>query len=118
MGKYGNAAIRAAKLVKSGEVKLPVSAWRKATGEIFGEETSSQDKGCPRGAFLGLCEEGMIKGIPSGRYTQSTSNKEYAIKAVRILKEEPTLNQKELWAQVTEGKVISHNGQIDVVLSF
>lgn len=73
MGKYGDASIRAAKLIIFGEIKSPVSAWRKATGEIFGEGTSSQDKGCPRGAFIGLCEEGMIKGIPSGSYTQSTS---------------------------------------------
>jgi len=39
-------------------------------------------KGCPRGAFLELCEAGMIKGIASGKYTRSKRNKEYAIDAV------------------------------------
>lgn len=37
---------------------------------IFGESTS-QRKGCPKGVYLGLCEEGLVKGIPKGKYTKS-----------------------------------------------
>jgi len=117
MGKYGDAAIRAVGLVRSGSVKSPINAWKRDTGEIFSEGTSSQDKGCPRGAFLGLCEEGIITGIPAGNYTRSIKNKEYALKAVRLLKEEPEVTQTELWDKVVEGKGIKHNGQMDVVVS-
>ena len=117
MGKYGDAAIKAVRLVRSGSVKSPINAWKRATGEIFGRGTSSQDKGCPRDAFLGLCEEGIITGIPAGNYTRSIKNKEYALKAVRLLKEEPEVTQTKLWDKVVEGKGIKHNGQMDVVVS-
>jgi hypothetical protein len=117
MGKYGNAAIKAVNLVKSGSVKSPINAWERATSEIFGEGTSSQDKGCPRGAFLGLCEEGIITGIPAGNYTRSIKNKEYALKAIRLLKEGPEITQTELWGKVVESEGIKHNEQMDVVIS-
>jgi len=117
MGKYGNAAIEAVRLVRSGSVKSPINAWERATSEIFGEGTSSQDKGCPRGAFLGICEEGIIPGIPAGKYTRSIKNKGYALKAIRLLEEEPNLTQTELWRKVVENKGTKHNGQMDVVVS-
>ena len=34
-----------------------------------------------RGAFLGLCEEGLVKGIPAGKYSASKDNKQYAVRA-------------------------------------
>jgi hypothetical protein len=46
---------------------------------------SAQKKGCPRGAFLGLCEEGLVKGIPAGNYTTSKDNKAYAVRAAELL---------------------------------
>lgn len=74
-------------------------------------------KGCPRGAFLGLCEEGLIKGIPCGSYTKSKKNKQYAIDAVEILKENlgKDLGKKELWYKITGNKK-SYNSQMDIVL--
>jgi hypothetical protein len=55
-------------------------------------------KGCPKGTFLGLCEEGLVKGIPKGNYTKSVKNKKYAIKAVTVLKQNKhtTFSPKEL----------------------
>jgi len=117
MGKYGEAAVKAVKLLVSGNVDRPKDAWEVATSEIFSKGTSSQRKGCPRNAFLGLCEEGKIKGIPPGNYTNSRKNKEYAIKAVQILQEIPALssNPETLWNRVVERAYKAHNQQMDVV---
>lgn len=118
MGNYGKAAVKAVELVESGYVKSPIEAWQKATIEIFGEGTS-QRKVCPRSTFLGLCEEGLIKGIPPDDYTKSKENKEYAIKAVQILREEPALSydQISLWNRVIEDETKVYNQQMDVVTS-
>jgi hypothetical protein len=119
MSKYGEAAVRAVKLFTSGEVDTPEGAWNNATIYYFGENTSSQSKGCPRGAFLGLCEEGLIKGIPRGTYCNSIMNKRYAVSAVSILKRNPNrqLDSTALWRIVLGGIEKKHNSQMDVVLS-
>ena len=85
MGQFGRAAVRAVKLITEREVESPRKAWASATAEI------DYDKGCPKDAFLGLCEAGLVKGVPKGNYTRSRKNKEYAIKAVRILEGYPAL---------------------------
>ncbi|CVK33748.1 DUF6979 family protein [Methanoculleus bourgensis] len=116
MGNYGRAAVRAVKLIHDGTCKNPEDAWRKALNEYTHSE-SSRNKSCPREAFLGLCEEGMVMGIPAGDYTSSTKNKAYAINAVGILRESKReLKQKDLWKRAAPG-TDHHNGQMDVVLS-
>jgi hypothetical protein len=118
MSEYGKAAVRAVGLYTTGLVQSPQDAWSEATAEIFGRGTSSQVKGCPKGAFLGLCEEGLIRGIPGGRYTRSKKNKKYAVQAVVVLKQNPILvaDPACLWSEVMrESKV--HNHQMDVVVS-
>ncbi len=113
--KYGLTAIEAATDKKSGN---PIDAWEKSTRRIFPKSLASQRKGCPRAAFLGLCEEGVVKGISPGRYTKSRDNKEYALRAWRILRAEkgPTEVQS-LWLRVIKGMSKTHNGQMDVVLA-
>ena len=119
MGNYGKAAMRAVRFYKTGSAMSPQDAWAKATAEQFGWGTSSQLKGCPKNTFLGLCEEGLIRGIPSGNYTRSRRNKKYAVDAVQILKQRPTLaiNPQALWDQVMQGESKQHNQQMDVVIS-
>ncbi|WP_048063136.1 DUF6979 family protein [Methanococcoides burtonii] len=118
MTKYGEAAIKSADVIISNEGKSPRDIWDLITSDIFGEGTCSQKKGCPRNTFLALCEEGMIKGITKGNYTNSRKNKEYALKAVKILKEKPNLenNPKALWIKVIDEPKI-HNGQMDVIIA-
>lgn len=115
--KYGEAPIQATKLYTSKLVNSPQGAWERATNNIFGEGTSSQRKGCPKDAFLGLCEEGLVKGIPRGKYTNSIKNKDYAVRAVAILKNNPSLasNTIALWKCVLRGIDKQHNSQMDVV---
>ncbi len=116
MYKYGEAALLATGLRQC--KTDPVGAWNKAAQEIF-DSPSSQKRGCPRGAFLGLCQEGYVKGVNPGVYTRSRKNKDYAIAAVELLNKEPKLVNKktELWKRATNGASIEHNSQMDVVLS-
>jgi hypothetical protein len=118
MGRYGKSAIEAVELILSTKIH-PEQAWDIATSNEFGKDSSLQKKGCPKGAFLGLCEQGMIKGVPLGSYTESTENKRYTVRAVKILKQKPYLleNEDRLWFEVTGGKQIKQNNQLDIVLS-
>lgn len=117
--KYAKAALNAVNLIKTGTIKSPVEAWEKATSDIFGKGSPSQIKSCPRGAFLGLCEEGRVTGIDKGNYTRSLKNKGYATEAIRILEGNPgfTGSPKELWEEVVDSKDIVPNSQMDVVLA-
>lgn len=119
MNSYGRAATKAVDLYSTGLVDSPQKAWAEAIAEIFGQSTSSQVKGCPRDAFLGLCEEGLVKGIPRGNYTRSKKNKKYALDAVTVLKRDPALaaDPAGLWNKVMNGKRKVHNHQMNVVIA-
>lgn len=119
MNKYGKAAINSVYLITSNQVDIPKLAWDQATTNIFGKNTPSQKKGCPKNAFLGLCEEGKIKGVRNDKCTTSKKNKEYALRAIEYLSNDPTLvsNKKLLWENVTNGDKKSHNSQMDVVIA-
>jgi hypothetical protein len=119
VNKYGVAAVDAVNLYNSGRADSPQDAWEKATTKVFGLGTSSQRKGCPKGAFLGLCEEGLVRGIEPGSYTGSQKNKGYAIRAVSILKQRLSLanSRGDLWDEVLRGEHKKHNSQMDVVIA-
>ena len=119
MGQYGTAAVEAVRLYSRGLARSPPDAWEQATSRLFGRGTSSQRKGCPRNAFLGLCEEGLVKGVEPGNYTQSQKNKRYAIDAVAVLQQRPSLagNRNLLWSEVLAGESKKHNSQMDVVIA-
>ena len=65
MGKYGQAAIQAAKDVQSSGAS-PADAWDKAVRLIFPTSEAGRKKGCPRATFLGLCENAVVRGVPVG----------------------------------------------------
>jgi len=120
MSKYGQAAVNAVLLYTSGQATSPRGAWKEATAQLFGAGSEGQRKACPRDAFLGLCEENLIPGIPSAKYTRSKLNKEYALTAVGMLRTEPDLSQEDaaaLWRRVQSDQEKAHNQQMDVVLS-
>jgi hypothetical protein len=86
--------------------------------KLYPTSAAARKKGCPRGAFLGLCEEGLVKGIPAGRYTTSRDNKAYAVRAVALLTEGTQLRSTSaLWRAVTNGAEKTHNSQMDIVLA-
>lgn len=119
MNKYGQAAIRAVELLSTKELASPKDAWEVSTIEIFGDTSESQSKVCPKNTFLGLCESGKVKGVIAGKYTKSKKNKEYAIKAVELLKNNMVYpnNSYTLWKEIMNGENKLHNSQMDVVLA-
>jgi hypothetical protein len=119
VAKYGEAALAAVQMVAKGRVKHAPDAWNVAVEQIFPGRLPSQRKGCPRGAFLGLCESGLIKGVPSGTYTKSRLNKQYAIEAVNILRERPALadDPDQIWRLVIGRNEKVQNSQMDVVIT-
>ena len=92
MYKYGTIAVCAAKKVREGNGLCPISAWKTSAEDIFPEQEASREKSCPRTAFLGLAQEGLIRGIQPGSYTTSTLNKKYAVEAVKLLRTSPDLS--------------------------
>lgn len=114
--KFGEAALIAARL----DVPASVSAtdrWDTAVRQLYPEKPYMQKKTAPRGAFLGLCEEGLVKGIAPGQYVASNVNKRYALRAVALLKEGRPCTISALWAHAVEGQETPHNAQMDVVLA-
>ncbi|MEK4059564.1 MULTISPECIES: DUF6979 family protein [Paenibacillus] len=121
MNKYGTAAVNATQILNNRAVQTPLDAWNQTTIELFGANTPAQRKGCPKNAFLGLCEEGLVRGISKGNYTYKSDslNKTYAVEAVRLLRGNPELanDRNSLWKEVMQGVKKSHNSQMDVVLA-
>lgn len=118
MAKYQQAAVTAVRLLKNNPLMHPRVAWQESTASMFGNGSSQQRKGCPREAFLSLCEEGLVRGAAPGVYTRSKKNKRYALKAVRILTDKPWLvsDTMALWKEVIGKKKKTHNNQMDVVI--
>jgi hypothetical protein len=125
MGKYGATAVRSVELLLSGSGSAD-AAWNRVVKELF-DGPDAQRKSCPREAFLGLCEAGLIAGVPSDACNTTGSpgrNRMYAIAATRLLLAEPRLaheGKAKLWRRVISaagddpGK--RENAQLDVVLS-
>ncbi len=120
MGKYGTVAVSATELLRRTRGTLPQGAWRTAAGEVFPGKEPAQKKACPRGAFLGLCEEGLVVGVAAGRYGAGAANKGYAVEAVRLLTEDRRLADSgptSLWVRVMNGREKAANHQMEVVLA-
>ncbi|MCW1968543.1 MAG: hypothetical protein KIH69_010560 [Anaerolineae bacterium] len=125
MRKYGEVAKLAVSITKEKRVS-PLQAWIQAAEMIFPYSDSSQKKGCPKGAFLGLASAGRILGIPRDDYGKSGSGKNasYAIAAADIIQQNPGIiaqGAKVLW-QMSLEKVGAEldkrsNSQMEVVLA-
>jgi hypothetical protein len=115
MSAFGEAALQAAESSRGG--MSPNDAWVKATAKMT---KTMREKSCPKSAFLGLCDAGLVKGISKGTSTTSKDNKRYAIEAIALLKNKPGLAHRtnaasRLWKMLAHGK--TPNSQMDVVIS-
>jgi len=96
----------------------PIAQWESAMEKLYPTSPTARKKSSPRGAFLGLCEEGLVQGIPAGAYKASRDDKAYAIRAVTLLTEgTEQRSTSALWRAVTNGAEKTHNSQMDVVLA-
>lgn len=119
-GQYGRTAVVATKYVREDKC-APEDAWWRAAREIICSDESFK-KGCPRYAYLGLCEDGRVVGVCKGNYTDSFKNKTYAIIALDLLLGGFSVNKTELWREVQckfreqyhEEPASSQQGAVDV----
>ena len=115
--RYGQAALMAARQRSSNNAS-PVARWESAMATLYPTSPAARKKGSPRGAFLGLCEEGLVKGIPAGHYAASADNKSYAVRAVSLLTDgKQSWSTSTLWRAVEDDPERTHNGQMDIVLA-
>ncbi len=98
-----------------GKALSPLERWQDAVGKVYPTTPIGQKKRGPREAFLGLCEAGLVKGIPAGQYGSINRNKDYATEAVRLLKAGEHKSISQLWSAVADG--VEHASQMDVVLA-
>lgn len=119
---YGKVAVLAAAKAASSKI-TPSEAWESVAQEIFSGKKASIQKGCPKAAFLGLCNEGYVKGIKKHNYIRSGKNKDYAIAAIELLRKgkgslEPYALWKEVLSKVCPSETDkAYNSQMDVVLA-
>jgi hypothetical protein len=121
---YANAAVDAVYYIEKNTLLSPLDAWQMAISQHTNSK-EARKKGCPKTAFLGLCEDGLVKGIRPNDYIKKPGfikNKQYVLIALELLKKEPSLvlDKKELWRKVkaisgstSEGK----DGHMDVVIA-
>ena len=115
--RYGEAALMATRQEVSANAS-PEARWQSAMEKLYPTSPIARKNGCPRGAFLGLCEEGLVKGIPPGQYTKSKHNKAYAVRAAALLAEgTQSWSISALWHAVADDPEKSHNSQMDVVMA-
>ncbi|MGM3225705.1 DUF6979 family protein [Dickeya zeae] len=90
---------------------------------LLTEYKSAREKPCPRTAFLGLCEDGYVKGIAPKKYLlRKGKNKDYAIAGAKIILNhfEKEYLPKELWVMIKETiptRPDTYNKQMHVVLA-
>ena len=104
-----------------GKALTPAERWDDAVRKLYPTTPIGQKKAAPRGAFVGLCEVGMVKGIVPGPASSLTSqgnrNKAYAVQAVELLRAGKHKTVSQLWTAVSEGDEVQHGSQMDVVLA-
>lgn len=123
MTQFSEVAIQVVKKFQCGNSQLdPVTEWDAIANQII-QSQSSVEKGCPKDAFLGLCDSGCVTGIPAGNYTKSTENKKYTIQGIILIRKRPSLSTyspQALWEEVMTSlnmdKNKTHNGQMNIVL--
>ncbi len=113
--RYGQAALMAS---QQGTSLDPKTRWESAVLKLYPTSPTARKKSRPRSAFLGLCEEGLVKGIPPGNYSASREDKAYAVHAAALLSNDPqSWSITTLWRAVTDDPEKLHSSQMDVVMA-
>ena len=117
MHQYGEVALRAARMLR-GSTMDSSDAWSAAARALIASE-SSREKGCPRGAFLGLAYAGAIEGVSGAYAADGGNNGRYARTAWKALIADPdlALDSAALWELARCGGPAHQNGQVDVTLA-
>jgi hypothetical protein len=85
---------------------------------LYPTSPAARKKGSARGAFLGLCEEGLVLGVPAGSYKANRESKAIAVRAARLLMEgSQRWSIGTLWRAATDDAEKKEDGQLDVVFA-
>ena len=114
--RYGEAALMAARMQTYGKALLPAERWQDAVTRLYPSAPAAQKKACPRGAFVGLCGAGLVRGISATDGAQGNRNGDYAVEAARLLRAGTHKTVTQLWQAVAPAGVV-HDSQMDVVLA-
>ncbi|WOH39487.1 hypothetical protein RI844_09730 [Thalassotalea fonticola] len=109
---FAKIAVHAAENLNLQPALSPRESWDISSRHFYPKNVASMVKGSPRATFLSLCELGLIKGVAPGSYTRSVTNKNYAIRAIELLKLDPKLTESQLWSKISFARA---NNQMDVV---
>lgn len=119
MGVYGEIARAAAGLASQAGL-APLDAWRSAVHARYPDPAMRRNAlrhTCPKGAFLGLCQAGHVRGVGPGGAVRSVKSRQYALAALEKLRNNPALaaDKTRLEAEVFGGR--TPNDEVDVVLT-
>jgi hypothetical protein len=102
---YGKVAVDSVTIIVQNQKHILLHAWIQAL-----IQNNVGDKDCPRVAFLGLCEDGYVVGVPNGSNGSyiGTSNSVIKQRAVQIRKiimtanppALPTATNASIWTRV------------------
>jgi Family of unknown function (DUF6979) len=108
---YGAVAVDAVNLIRNGIFDCPIEAWNKAVEK---EKVSIKEKTCPKNAFLGLCEAGLVLGVKKGLDfgLKNNPNKKHALLAYKLLCKNSNTTKDEFEAQLP---IKNDNGHFSVV---
>lgn len=115
--RYGEGALMAVRMETYGKAMTPGDRWAQAMKTLYPTSEKAQRKTPPKGAFLGLCEAGLVQGIPPGKYGATMDNKNYAIAAMALLVAGTHKSVSSLWTEVTQGDGTEHQAQMDIVMA-
>ena len=101
---YGQIAIDTIRIIRQSPYLEVRQAWSNSLSA-----NNKNDKACPKVAFLGLCEDGFINGIPAGNYIQKTGisvikQKAVAIRGIIMNRTPPKIpvqSNASIWRQVS-----------------
>ncbi|CRY55648.1 Uncharacterised protein [Yersinia intermedia] len=113
MTKYTEAALIVVKRCQANDSLNVMVTWQSVIREL-----KAYDEACPRSAFIGLCEEGLVKGIPAGSYglRENNKNKGYAVAAANLILSGHELDHKVIWRKVTDSNIVPHD-QVNIVIA-
>lgn len=118
MARYGEAAVWAARMIAEDHLR-PEVAWERACGKLNPTSIDAATKGCPRTTFLTLCEEGFVRGVQRGHFSDGRENAEHALALARLLVEDSDLADSStgrLW-KMAGGGGKKENGQVEVAVA-
>jgi len=124
MTNYEAITLKAVKILSEKQTSSFEEVWKKSGKELDLEE-SIWKKGCPKNAFIGVCEMGLIKGIQGIPNVELSKNGKYAVTALRLIIKNPQLytnmSGPDLWREVLKECHLetskNYNQQMAVVLT-